>query len=421
MKRFACVLILIAAVLAAGCKENTESSPTVISVKPPQSAGEPSDPVGISIAAPESSVPEESSAPTQPNQNEPHFTFDEESELMVPDSAPIRICSLYEALARFDEISNSAPVSDDPNEVVRVLMERNILCFAAMQGKCWTSVNGTGDSPIQSDYIKSAAQMNDLFYGTYTENQAYRLFHPQQAYGYGDLFREEEDGVIWFDMQHLRSYHGDSFSSPTYAAVIESNGYEITFGRYYESTPTAGTSKPNIMHFKAIKENGAWRLQTYITDAEAFVPQYESLITTRRIGAPELMELAKRQVGNIGGEKYWSWYGFGAHMEWCGAFVSWMYNQAGKDGPFFTACDSGGKAWFEERGQWADSDYADIAPGDCIFFDWDLEGSADHVGLVVGTDGVYVYTIEGNRDDVCIARAYSRDFKYILGYGLMEW
>lgn len=416
MKRIICVLTVLATVFAAGCKENTESAPQVISVA--EQSRQSSVSAEISSAAPESSVPEESSAPTQ---SEPHFTFDEESELMVPDSAPIRICSLNEALARFDEISNSAPTSDDPEEVVKVLMERNILCFAAMQGKCWTSVYGDGDSPIQSDYIKSSAQMNDLFYGTYTENQAYRLFCPQQAYGYGNLFREDEDGAIWFDMQHLRRYHGDSFSKPTYAAVIESNGYEITFGRYYESTPTAGSPMPNIMHFKAVKENGAWKLQTYITDAEAFAPLYDGLITTGRTGAPELMELAKRQVGNIGGEKYWSWHGFGAHIEWCGSFVSWIYGEAGKDGPFFTACDSGGKAWFEERGQWADADYPDIAPGDCIFFDWDLEGSADHVGLVVGTDGTYVYTIEGNRDDVCIARAYLLDYKYILGYGLMEW
>lgn len=415
-KRVICVFVLLAAALSSGCKADSESKPSVISVAPAQSSQS-----SVSESAASSDV--ESSAPesSAPAQSEPHFTFTDGSSLPIPDSAPIRICSVYDALARFDEISNSYPTSDDPEEVVRILMERNILCFAAMQGKCWTSVNGTGDSPIQSSYIKSAAQMNSLFYGTYTENQAYRLFCPQQAYGYGNLFREDEDGVIYFDMQHLRRYHGDSFSTATYAAIIESSPYEITFGRYYESAPKAGSVQPNIMHFKAVKENGAWKLQTYITDAEPFIPQYDSLITTGRVGAPELMELAKRQVGNIGGEKFWSWYGFGQHIEWCGAFVSWMYAQAGLDGPYFTACDSGGKAWFEERGQWADNTFRDIAPGDCIFFDWDLEGSADHVGMVVGTDGAYVYTIEGNRDDVCIARAYSLDFKYILGYGLMEW
>ena len=121
-------------------------------------------------------------------------------------------------------------------------------------------------------------------------------------------------------------------------------------------------------------------------------------------------------------EKYWGYYGFTEHIEWCAAFVSWIYGQAGKSEPLFFGCESGGAQWFKERDQWGDSDYEDIAPGDSIFFDWDLNGTADHVGLVVGTDGDNVYTIEGNRDDVCIAKSYSRSgYQWILGYGLMEW
>ncbi len=60
------------------------------------------------------------------------------------------------------------------------------------------------------------------------------------------------------------------------------------------------------------------------------------------------------------------------------------------------ACQSQGIPWFQSHGQWGGRDYANIAPGDAIFFDWDLDGSADHVGLVVGTDGSRVYTVEGN-------------------------
>ncbi len=44
-------------------------------------------------------------------------------------------------------------------------------------------------------------------------------------------------------------------------------------------------------------------------------------------------------------------------------------------------------------------------PGDAIFFDWDGDGSADHVGLVIGTDGERVYTVEGNSGDACKIRA----------------
>ena len=71
--------------------------------------------------------------------------------------------------------------------------------------------------------------------------------------------------------------------------------------------------------------------------------------------------------------------------------------------------------------QWGGRDYANIAPGDAIFFDWDLDGSADHVGLVVGTDGSRVYTVEGNSGDACKIKSYPLTYECIKGYGLMNW
>ena len=65
--------------------------------------------------------------------------------------------------------------------------------------------------------------------------------------------------------------------------------------------------------------------------------------------------------------------------------------------------------------------YENLAPGDAIFFDWDLDGSADHVGLVIGTDGSRVYTVEGNSGDACKIKSYSLDYECIKGYGLMNW
>ena len=51
----------------------------------------------------------------------------------------------------------------------------------------------------------------------------------------------------------------------------------------------------------------------------------------------------------------------------------------------------------------------------------DLDGSADHVGLVVGTDGSRVYTVEGNSGDACKIKSYSLTYECIKGYGLMNW
>ena len=140
-----------------------------------------------------------------------------------------------------------------------------------------------------------------------------------------------------------------------------------------------------------------------------------------RPGNPELVELAKRQVGNVGGQPYWSWYGFNSRVEWCACFVSWCYGQMGLSEPRFAACQSQGIPWFQSHGQWGARGYDNLAPGDAIFFDWNLDGRADHVGIVIGTDGSRVYTVEGNSGDACKIRSYDVNYECIKGYGLMNW
>lgn len=140
-----------------------------------------------------------------------------------------------------------------------------------------------------------------------------------------------------------------------------------------------------------------------------------------RPGNQAVVDIAKSQVGNVGGEPYWRWFGFTSRVEWCACFVSWCYGQMGLSEPRFSACQAQGIPWFQSHGQWGGPDYANIAPGDAIFFDWDLDGRADHVGIVVGTDGSRVYTVEGNSGDACKVRSYSLTYECIKGYGLMNW
>ena len=77
--------------------------------------------------------------------------------------------------------------------------------------------------------------------------------------------------------------------------------------------------------------------------------------------------------------------------------------------------------WFQSHGQWGARGYNNLAPGDAIFFDWDLDGTADHVGIVIGTDGSRVYTVEGNSGDACKIKSYDLNYQSIKGYGLMNW
>ena len=140
-----------------------------------------------------------------------------------------------------------------------------------------------------------------------------------------------------------------------------------------------------------------------------------------RPGNQAVVDIAKSQVGNVGGQPYWSWYGFNSRVEWCACFVSWCYGQMGLSEPRFAACQSQGIPWFQSHGQWGARGYDNLAPGDAIFFDWNLDGRADHVGIVIGTDGSRVYTVEGNSGDACKIRSYDVNYECIKGYGLMNW
>mgnify|MGYP000494799816 CR=1 FL=1 len=84
----------------------------------------------------------------------------------------------------------------------------------------------------------------------------------------------------------------------------------------------------------------------------------------------QIVAVALSQLGNVGGEPYWSWYGFNSRVEWCACFVSWCYGQMGLSEPRFAACQSQGIQWFQSHGQWGGRDYANTAPGEAIFFDW---------------------------------------------------
>lgn len=137
-----------------------------------------------------------------------------------------------------------------------------------------------------------------------------------------------------------------------------------------------------------------------------------------------IVAIALSQVGNIGGQPYWSWYGFDSRVAWCACFVSWCANECGYIDagviPKFAGCINGVN-WFRERGQWADSS-ATPTPGMIIFFDWDndegQDGLADHVGIVEKVENGRVYTIEGNTSDSCRERSYPLGYYEILGYGI---
>lgn len=137
-------------------------------------------------------------------------------------------------------------------------------------------------------------------------------------------------------------------------------------------------------------------------------------------GNQAIVEVALTQLGNEGGQPYWSWYGFNGRVEWCACFVSWCADQCGyiESGiiPKFSGCVDGAN-WFKGNGQWQDRNYEPQA-GDIIFFDWEGDGEIDHVGIVEKCENGVVYTVEGNSGDACRQKQYSVGSNSIYGYGV---
>ena len=140
-----------------------------------------------------------------------------------------------------------------------------------------------------------------------------------------------------------------------------------------------------------------------------------------------IVSVALSQVGNVGGEPYWSWYGFSSSVEWCACFVSWCANECGYIDtgviPKYAGCVNGVQ-WFKDRGQWMDGS-AEPAPGMIIFFDWNDEngqdGLSDHTGIVEKVENGRVYTIEGNSGDSVRQNSYPVGHYEVLGYGCPDF
>ena len=145
----------------------------------------------------------------------------------------------------------------------------------------------------------------------------------------------------------------------------------------------------------------------------------------------QIVTVALTQIGNVGGDPYWSWYGFGSRVEWCACFVSWCANECGYIDtgviPKYAGCVNGVQ-WFKDRGQWVDGS-AEPAPGMIIFFDWDSpdgssgpqDGLSDHTGIVQKVENGIVYTVEGNSGDSVRQKQYSVGYYEILGYGVPQY
>jgi len=149
------------------------------------------------------------------------------------------------------------------------------------------------------------------------------------------------------------------------------------------------------------------------------------------------IEIARKEIGTCepsGDDKYIKVYnqltgaGFNMAVAWCAIFVTWVMYTAGVAKtivPYYASCDVGMK-WFKDKGQFKKAkayggNYTPKA-GDIVFFSskHDLNDST-HTGIVTGTSGNTLKTIEGNTSDAVHERSYDLSSNYILGYGVPEY
>ena len=115
--------------------------------------------------------------------------------------------------------------------------------------------------------------------------------------------------------------------------------------------------------------------------------------------------------------RYGAWYG-SPYGDWCAMFVSFCLNYAGIPESAFPY-EAGCTRWVELLTQ--AGLYAADAPeaGDLVFFDKNVDGLADHVGIVTAVSGDAFQTIEGNLGKAVVSQTHSLADGEILGYGLL--
>lgn len=231
-----------------------------------------------------------------------------------------------------------------------------------------------------------------------------------------DEKKKQELKKIFWDMNIVSYEVKDENKDTTYEISFDNSQEKMTKKvLYIKITHKTVDEMMNMYFFNSMQKE---QIKTSLSDE--YASMWSSVIYGTPVGSPDMVQIALSQVGNVGGEPYWRWYGFNSRVEWCAVFVSWVANQSGyiQSGiiPKFSGCQTG-IDWFKAMGEWQEKGYTPKA-GDIIFFDWEVDGKVNHVGIVEKVESGKVYTVEGNStDDTCRQKEYSLNSKVIFGYG----
>lgn len=121
-------------------------------------------------------------------------------------------------------------------------------------------------------------------------------------------------------------------------------------------------------------------------------------MTTEQVLTIARAELGQRESGGANEIKYnYEYWGRGgADLPWCVVFLWWVFKRTNVAFPNTAHCN-GVRDYAKSVGRWVTGGYQ---LGDCVIYDYDWDGSGDHIGIVeaVNADGTLT-TIEGNYSD----------------------
>lgn len=267
---------------------------------------------------------------------------------------------------------------------------------ALIQAVMMQESGGKGDDPMQSSEC------------------IYNVKYPKQPNGITNSEYSIDVGIHYLSDCFQKANVEDIFDTKNISLGLQ--GYN--FGNGYISWALDNFGGYTRANAKVFSQDMMAKLQTDIYGDPEYV---QHVMRYYHIGKGNIVLVAKTQIGNIGGEVYWRWYGYDHRVEWCACFVSWCASQSGELGttiPKFSAVIDGIK-WYKDTNRWKNKNYIPNS-GDLIFFDWEGDGKADHVAIVEKIEGNNIHTIEGNSKDECRERVYSKSSKYIYGYGIIK-
>lgn len=120
---------------------------------------------------------------------------------------------------------------------------------------------------------------------------------------------------VFWDMNEISSF--------TSTVPGEGGGADTTT-LYITVTPKTADEIADIYSFTASQRQ---QLAELLSDENQSL--WNSALYGIGTGDGEIVAVALSQVGNVGGQPYWSWYGFSYRVDWCAIFVSWCADQCG--------------------------------------------------------------------------------------------